>query len=122
MDALTPLCGIIVSGNDGDTRHERVFRRHAPDCQRARFARTDDQRARAVACALRRGDSPSLLTHKAEHEADAAHEEDQKEAGDNEYPDGKPGTDNPQKHGAAQRAEHGCADDLDDLIDAGIFP
>ena len=122
MDALTSLRRVVVSGDNGDTGHERIFRRHAPDCQRARFARADHQRARAIARALRRGDGPSLLAHEAEHEADTAHEEDQKEARNDENPDRKPSADNPQKHGAAQRAEHGCADDLDNLIDAGIFP
>ena len=122
MDTLTALGGIIIGGNDGDTGHERVFRCHTPDCQRARLTRTDHQRARSVARALRRSDGPSLLTHEAEHEADTAHKEDQEEAGNDEYPDGKPSTDDPQKHGAAQRAEHGCADDLDNLIDAGVFP
>ena len=31
----TALVGVVVSGHDGDARHERVLRGHASDCQRA---------------------------------------------------------------------------------------
>ena len=122
MNALTTLCGIIIRCDDGNTGHQRVFRRHAPDCQGTRFARADNKRTRTIARALRRHEGAPLLAHITEYKPHAAHEENQQKARYDKHPDGKPRADNPQERGASKGAKHRCPHDLNDLVNAGVFP
>ena len=96
VDARAALGGVVVGGHDGDARHERVLRGHAPDGQRARLPRAHDERARPVTGALCRPQHALLLTH------DAAHEEYEHETRDEEHADGQPHVDDPEEHGAHQ--------------------
>ena len=102
VDARTALGGVVVSGHDGDARHERVLRGHASDCQRARLPRAHHERARTVAHALRGDERAPFLAHDAEDQADTAHEEYEHETRDEEHADGQPHVDDPEEHGAHQ--------------------
>ena len=95
VDTAAALRGVVVSGHDGHAGHERVLRGHAADGERARLPRAHDERARPVTGALCRPQHALLLTHDAEYQAYAPHEEYEQKARDEEHAYGQAHVDDP---------------------------
>ena len=123
VNAKLTLAGIVVDRDNRIARHMRIARSHAANRERARFARTDDQRAQAFLIFCRRSGNNALLgTNDAEHHAHAAREENHQEQRDEVNANGNPLAEHPQQHGGNQRSKADHNDNANRIVDRSVFP
>ena len=123
VNAKLTLAGIVIDRDNRIARHMRIARSHATNRERARFARTDDQRAQTFLVFCRRSGNNALLgTNDAEYHAHAAREENHQEQRDEVNTNGNPLAEHPQQHGGNQRSKADHDDNANRIVDRSVFP